>query len=341
MRSPIGLPKLSQLSLRTVWEQPALQRFITRNLALKLLALFLAVTIWGFIAPQRRGESTEFKFQSPLVLRNIPPNMEITSELLQSVSVLVRTPRNLSKTLNPNLFQVGIDLRNQLPGTFDYSLTEKNVTYDNEASPGGLEVLQISPARFSLVLEEVLERTVPIKLRLMGRVSEGLIIESAEVVPAEVTVAGPASVVENLDSITTEPLDIQDLDTNVDMLASLEIPHHQVRILDSEDTLYMAQIKVGFTPMQVLLLDVPVILENAEFAYQTSTQTVNALIVGPQSAVANLNNGNVFAVIDLSEYPPGDYRALTPKVVLPDLVTVVEQWPIVDLFVLKRKIGES
>jgi len=28
-------------------------------------------------------------------------------------------------------------------------------------------------------------------------------------------------------------------------------------------------------------------------------------------------------------------------VVLPDLVTVVEQWPIVDLFVLKRKIGES
>ena len=66
-----------------------------------------------------------------------------------------------------------------------------------------------------------------------------------------------------------------------------------------------------------------------------------ALVEGPRTSVSNLNNRTVFAVIDQSQYPPGDYRGITPKVVVPDLVTVVEQWPIIDLFVLQRRLEEE
>lgn len=340
MRSPTLPPRLSPRKLRASWEPEALRRLFTRNLPLKLLSLFLAVTIWGFIAPQRRGESTEIKFLTPLVLKNIPPKMEITSDLVQSVSVLLRIPRSLAKSINPNLFQVGIDLRNQLPGSFEYQLTQKNVTYNNETPPDGLEVLQISPEQFTLTLEQLTERTLPIRPRLVGQVEKGLAIDSVVVDPPQVLVVGPASVLEPLESITTRPLDIEGLNSDVEMLANLERPDTRVRIQAPENTLYRASIKISYSPQRVLLRDIPVIFENAEFAYRASTTTLNALLEGPQGAVAALNNRNVFAVVNLSQYPPGDYRAQSPKVVVPDKVKVIEQWPIVDLFVLKRKIGE-
>jgi YbbR domain-containing protein len=341
MQSPKLPPRLNPRSLRASWDRDGFRRLFAHNLPLKLLSLFLAVTIWGFIAPQRRGESTEIKFLSPLVLRNIPPKMEITSDLVQSVSVLLRVPRSLAKTINPNLFQVAIDLRNQLPGSFEYQLTQKNVTYNNEPPPPGLEVLQISPQQFTLVLEQLVEKTVPISPRLVGEVEKGLTIDSVKVVPDQVNIAGPRSMLENLRSISTRPLDIEGLNTDVEMLANLEPPNAQVRVLAPDNTIYRAEIKVSYTPMRVLLRDIPVIFENAEFAYRASTTTLNAHLEGPPGTVASLNHRNVFAVIDLLHYPPGDYRALSPKVVVPDQVKVLEQWPIVDLFVLKRKIGEQ
>jgi hypothetical protein len=56
----------------------------THNLSLKVFSLILAVMMWGFVASQRRGESTEFKFTSPLVLKNIPPELEVTSAIQDS-----------------------------------------------------------------------------------------------------------------------------------------------------------------------------------------------------------------------------------------------------------------
>ena len=341
MRSPKPPQRPSPHKLRGSWDRDSLRRLFTKNLSLKLLSLFLAITIWGFVAPQRRGESTEIKFLSPLVLKNIPPKMEITSDLVQSVSVLLRVPRSLAKTINPNLFQVVIDLRNQLPGSFEFQLSQKNVTYNNEPPPGGLEVLQISPQQFTLSLELLTEKTVPINPRLVGGVEKGLAIASVKVIPPEVNVAGPRSVIDEMRSISTRPLDIEGLNSDVEMLVQLEAPSQQVRILSPDKQIYRAEIKVTYTPMRVLLRDIPVIFENSEFAYRASNTSLNAHLEGPQGVVASLNNRNVFAVVDLAQYPPGDYRGLSPKVVVPDKVKVIEQWPIVDLFVLKRKTGEQ
>src|SRR3972149_6687795 len=190
MRSPKPPQRLSPRKLRGTWDRDSLRRLFTENLSLKLLSLFLAITIWGFVAPQRRGESTEIKFLSPLVLKNIPPKMEITSDLVQAVSVLLRVPRSLAKTINPNLFRVGIDLRNQLPGSFEYQLSQKNVTYNNEPPPGGLEVLQISPQQFTLSLEQLTEKTVPINPRLVGGGGKGLAVASGEGIPPGGNVGG-------------------------------------------------------------------------------------------------------------------------------------------------------
>src|SRR3970040_1863567 len=168
MRSPKLIQKPSPLrATASAQTQAQFRRFFTENFSLKLFALALAVLMWGFVASQRRGESTEIKFTTPLVFKNIPGNLEVTNAPVQSVGVLVGGQRSQGNSVNPNLFQVTIDLSSQLPGELSYSLTEKNVTYNNQPAPPGMSVLQVSPALVPITLEEALVKEVAIRPRFL------------------------------------------------------------------------------------------------------------------------------------------------------------------------------
>lgn len=336
MQSPRLLQRLNQRNGKPErsW-RAVLRSAFTKNLSLKVLSLLLAALMWAFIASQERSGATEFRFITPLVFKNIPSSLEVLSSPVQSVSVLVSVRRSLSGSLNPNNFQVAIDLSNQLPGAFEYTLSERNVTYDSERLPPSMSVLRISPSVVPVELEETIRREVPIKPRFSGDLSEGHTIQAIELVPPRVEVIGARSTVESLDAIYTRPLDVQDLDTDVEMLVELELPD-SVRRAPGQEDFFRAHIMVSDNPMRLLLRDIPVHFRNAEHIYRTSTETVNVFLEGPRPAVEDLSREDVSAFIDMSRYPPGDYRKLTPQVEVPDSVRVLEQWPVIDLFVINR-----
>lgn len=331
------LPKLAQRELSPEGAGAFFRSFFTRNLSLKIFSLLLALTMWGFVASQRRGESTEFKFTTPLVLKNIPANLEVTSSLLDSVTVLVRVRRDLAKSVNPNQFQVAIDLRNQLPGEFEISLSEANIHYNNETNPQGVSVLQISPRTIPLVLEATIAKEVSIKPRFAGELARGFTIESITIKPGTVEVRGPNSRLDSLVSVPTRPLDVQDLRTDVEMLVALDLPT-SIRLNTPKKAFFRAFIKVSDNPTRVLLRDIPILFENAKFSYKASISTLNIHLEGPRNVMDALERKDIFGLVNLAKYPPGDYRGLSPEIILPETVRVLEQWPILDLFVLKRKI---
>jgi hypothetical protein len=78
--------------------------------------------------------------------------------------------------------------------------------------------------------------------------------------------------------------------------------------------------------------------KNARYSHKSSISLINSLVEGPKDVLDKLDTKRVFALIDMARYPPGDYRGLAPKIILPDTVKVLEQWPILDLFVLKRRL---
>ncbi|MBI4082136.1 MAG: hypothetical protein HY423_05940 [Candidatus Lambdaproteobacteria bacterium] len=316
-----------------------LRQFLSRNLSLKLFALGLAILMWGFVASQKRGEPTELIFTAPLVLKNKPASLEVTSEPVQAVTVLVQLSRALANSVNPGQFQVAVDLGNQLPGRFEYSLGQRNVTYNNGALPGGVSVKQINPPVIDLALEEAVKATVPIRPRFAGDLARGFTIGSITIVPPQAEVLGPASHIRALKFVPTKPLDVQDLQTDVEMLVTLDLPPF-IRLAQPDKAFFLARIDVSNNPTRIVLRDIPVIFENELYTYRTSTRRLTVHLEGTREGLAALKKENVFAVVDLAKFPPGDYRGLSPKVVLPETVKVVEQWPILDLFVLKRKIKE-
>lgn len=317
-----------------------MRTILFNNLPLKIVALLLAVTMWGFVASQQRGESTEIKFTVPLVLKNIPKDLELTSAAEESVGVLVRVRRDLAKSINPNQFQVGIDLRNQLAGAIEYALTDLNLTYNNQPLPAGVDVLQISPNRIPLLLEPTFEKKVSIRPRFSGDLAPGFVIESITIKPRLAPVRGPRAFLDKLKSIPTRPLDVQDLRTDVEMLVDLDLPS-SIRLTTEEGQFFRAFIKVNNNPTRVLIRRIPVMYKNARYSHKASVSLINALVEGPRNVLPKMDTKRVFALIDMTKYPPGDYRGLAPKIILPDTVKVLEQWPILDLFVLKRRLDNK
>ncbi|HUJ73344.1 MAG TPA: CdaR family protein [bacterium] len=336
MQFPVFLRRLRRFTAARRLDPQFLRALVTRNLTLKLVALLLATLMWAFVALQKRGDTTELKFFSPLVFTNIPANMEVAAVPVQSVSVLVRAPRRVAESLNPGQFQVAVDLRSQAPGTIDYDLTERNLSYNGGTPPEGIQVLQVSPSRIPIRLEATLQRQLPIEVRVAGELTEGYRLAATQVTPPVAQVAGPQAVVERLHSIETRPLDVQDLHASVEMLASLDLPAG-VRLVGGK-TQFRAHLTVVGHADHVVLNDIPVVFDNASHAYKVSATSLNVHVEGPPDVIDGLQKDKVFAVIDLSKYPPGDYRGVVPKVVLPPRVRVLEQWPIVNLYVYKRKL---
>jgi YbbR domain-containing protein len=315
----------------------AFRAFFADNLPLKIFSLALAVLMWAFVASQKRGESSEIKFTTPLVFKNIPANLEVTSAPIQAVSVLVSARRALANAINPNQFQVGIDLSKQLPGSFEYTLTERNISYNNESPPQGMTVLQVSPAVIPITLEETIRKTVEIRPRFSGDLAQGFTLESIRVKPPEAVVQGARKNLDKLKYVFTRPLDVQDLRSNVEMLAELDLPS-TVRLAPNQDNFFQAQITVSNNPTRLLLRDIPIVFENKEYVFKNSTNAINVFLEGPREVMQSLRRESVVALVDLNKYPPGDYRGLAPRVVVPDTVKVLEQWPILDLFVINRKL---
>ncbi len=336
MESSAFLRSLTRSKARPKLGREVVKGLFTRNLPLKLVAIVLAILMWTFVAEQRRGETTELKFSTPLVFRNIPSNVEVAQTPVQSVSVLVRAQRRTANALNPNQFQVFVDLGNQLPGQLEYDLTARSISYLNAPPPEGMTVLQISPNRIPLRLEETMQKELAIQPRFSGKPAPGFTIVQAKILPQMTQVTGSRKVMEQMHSIRTRPLDVQDLHSNVEMIAALDLPQG-VRLAGKQETQFRAKITVTGNPTRVLLKGIPVVFENVEYTYKVSTMSLNVHLEGTREALAGLNRQNVFAAIDLAKYPPGDYRGVVPRVVLPENVRVLEQWPIVDLYVFEQK----
>src|SRR3990167_4927236 len=108
MESPSVFPKHERSRNGLMQAMAAVRRFAAHNTSLKIFSLALAILMWGFVATQKRGDTTEFKFTTPVVLKDIPSNLEVVASNFGTVSVLVRVRRALANSINPNQFQVAL-----------------------------------------------------------------------------------------------------------------------------------------------------------------------------------------------------------------------------------------
>ena len=135
-------------------------RHVLHNCGIKLLALARAVGLWLAVASD---PSAEVAVDVPIVFRNIPENLEISSENVPRAQIRVRGPQRAVRRLQPADIYTEIDLSGMQAGEHTFDLTAQQIHQPRE-----LEVLQVVPNQFHLLFDTRLTRQVPVRPQAFG-----------------------------------------------------------------------------------------------------------------------------------------------------------------------------
>ncbi len=176
------------------------QRYVLHNFGLKVLSLLFATSLWFVIS--RDEQMAEVDVRAPIVFRNVPSDLEVSSETIPEALIRVRGPERVIRQLRVNEVQAELDLAGTTPQQRTFDLTTKQIRHPREVT-----VMQIVPSQLHLAFDTRLTREVEIHPRVTGNFPDGEQIVRVDADPSRITVTGPRRHVEKLDAATTDPVD--------------------------------------------------------------------------------------------------------------------------------------
>ena len=184
--------------------QRALQwtlRLVFHNFGWKLLALAIAVVLWALVASE--PELSEFATVR-LEYRNLPDDLEISSDPVSSVSLELRGPsgelRGAGDGIQP---AVVLDMSDVQPGERTFTIGASNVKLAR-----GVRLVRSIPSEVRFHFERRVVRFVPVVVRITGQGQNGYTVAHQSVTPDRLEIAGPSSRVARITAAVTDPVDL-------------------------------------------------------------------------------------------------------------------------------------
>lgn len=172
---------------------------MTSNWPLKILSVFLALTLWFVVSAPRRESIYERAYAVPLTLVGMPRDYVITTPVPDTVSVRLRGRASDLRSLSSSNLEVPLDLRTVVPGDITITIRPQAVNV-----PQNVEVVSLDPSRVRFRVEEVRQKVVAIRPFLVGEPPAGYTVGDATVEPNQALVSGPLSQIRNLSEVATE-----------------------------------------------------------------------------------------------------------------------------------------
>ncbi len=197
-----------------------IKNFLTKNLWLKLASLILATALWLFVILSGR---TEITMDVPVVYQGLKQQLDLMDSP-KKVSVSIEGQGSLLRNIRRGEIRAVIDLSGAKSGRSFYTLNK-----DVFELPKALLLTNIDPETISVTIESELKKRVPVKPSIVGRPEKGFAIYEIKVVPENIVLEGPKSLVMKIYSVKTEPIDINGLNNNLQYKANLDLENSTIR----------------------------------------------------------------------------------------------------------------
>jgi YbbR domain-containing protein len=252
-------------------------RLLSGDNLLRIISLALAVVLWIVIAG---GDTVERGLSVPVELRNFPAGLEITGDLVNSVDVRLRASPGLIESLDPGQVLVRIDLQGAGEGEQIIHLTPDRIEV-----PFGFRIVKITPSFLTFNLERSLSKKVGVQVRIVGTPAPGYEVADYVADPAEVTVTGPRSRVQEIESAFTEPVSVDGADMDLEKTVDV-IPEDPLLHLEGGETEVRVVVAIRETEGRRTFEDLPVAVRGQPA--QLVPSSVRVEVSGPERVLETL-----------------------------------------------------
>ncbi|MFA6283589.1 MAG: CdaR family protein [Desulfurivibrionaceae bacterium] len=299
------------------------------NWGLKLISLIFAILLWYFVVGEDKVDTTVY---IPVEIVNLPKELVISNQFKKQLEATVSGPRGLVNGLNRQRITRTINLAKATPGTMVIRNEPETIEF-----PRGVTVSRIQPSHIALLIDELLEKELPVQVRTTGTPASGHELASVVLDPPLIKVSGPRAVVQREKLLTAKPIDISGLKESTTIQVPLELRPALLELMG--ETVVTANVVIREKTMEKTITGIPVRISGDDPAKKVSIDpdaiSVRALL--PLSSRGN-QAGLIEASISTEDLSAGVHR-LPVKITAPEQIKIIETVPPVVTVRIGKKTG--
>ncbi|MCS6804644.1 MAG: CdaR family protein [Acidobacteriota bacterium] len=296
----------------------AVERFFTENKSLKLVSLGIALLMWFTLSQQGERDRTIENVTVEIINRR--SDTMVTAVPIKVVDIRVRGPLSVVTNLSRTNVRVVIDVTAMSPMNHLIWLGAAHVRLPSEA-----EVLRIDPPNIPVLVESVVRRSVAVKPVFdLEQLPAHLAIAEYQMNPSQVNISGPASEIDPVQHVLTQPITLPPVQTDASLTVSLQQPGPHVTLTPSQINLTIRTDQVA--EKQFPQITLPSLPRNLAI----SATSVTVTLKGPKSLLDKMGPQDMIVKLDATTFSK-DGREVSPKVELSEryreLVSVLSVRP--------------
>jgi YbbR domain-containing protein len=183
-------------------------KWLFRNFGYKLLALGVALLLWGV---SHGTKPIEKGFDVPLALRDVPDNLVVTDQSTDAVNIRVKGSQAALRSLSVADIEYVVELSGAKPG-----VTRHEVDTESVRMPRGADIVSRSPSSIDFTLEPRHTAAVKVRADIAGEPAEGFAVAAVQIEPLRVRITGARREVLRLSEVVTETIDVAGVDESLE-----------------------------------------------------------------------------------------------------------------------------
>ena len=272
-----------------------MKNLLFKNFGKKALSLIFAVALW-FAA--NIEEDIEKGVLASINYSNLPPNLIITNNPPETLSLRVRGPRGQLATPSIETLSMSLDLSQSKPGTSTFEIHTEQINL-----PRAVTVVGISPSTIEVKTERALEKKVKVK-PIVEEPDEGYEILMVKASPAEVIIRGPEGTVSNITEVPTDRINTTGVKSSFTVQVPLKPNQPKVEVLE-ENKIVLVGVEIKEKILTKEFKNIGIETVNFEgfneSDFTLTPQQVDLAFEGPYSIIKDLTGEEIRAYIDGKE----------------------------------------
>jgi YbbR domain-containing protein len=192
--------------------------------SLRILALLIAIALWYRFSLEGRETLTERTVEAA-VSYNRPLDFIVLNPV-PTVAVRVRASSKKIRQLGSYLVSVQVELTQAEPGIVNVPLSPEAVQL-----PEGYSVVSIEPDVIRVELDKEVTQRLPVRPQLIGQPAAGVTAGKAGVLPDQVQVTGPQTMLARIASLSTRPISLEGHAATFDETVTVMPPDPLIQIV--------------------------------------------------------------------------------------------------------------